>query len=64
MSLGLLARQLQTVSAEAAAKYQSESLEGMSKKHKAVKEKKEPWEHKRGWDHNRSKHRYSIEFKD
>lgn len=37
VSLRMLARRLQTVSAEAAAKYQSESLEGMSKKRKETR---------------------------
>lgn len=37
VSLRMLARQLQTVSAEAAARYQSASLKGMSKNHKETK---------------------------
>jgi len=37
VSLRMLARQLQTVSAEAAAKQQSASLEGMSKKHQKTR---------------------------
>lgn len=36
--LRMLARQLQTVSAEAAAKYQSASLKGMSKNHKETRQ--------------------------
>lgn len=37
VSLRMLARQLQTVNAEAAAKYQPASLKGMSKNHKETR---------------------------